>query len=559
MPICKVCGAQCGSNERYCSFCGAELPVVKPVNGALQSSDFNKPSNNFNNPSSSNDESLIFSKNDWADIWKRKERCVKGIIFTDTSKLTSPYPFFEAIKKFIAFKAKSGVKYYLLDINSEVVVGSRVNSLENNVKLLKTIYSVSIPKYLMIIGDWSVIPPAMWENETDDDDPKVPSDFVYMTLDTSSPWDGKKYNISKSTRVGRIPASVEHSFEEAISYLNHEMDFKPADIIKGFAYSAYVWLQTSCNVFKNIATDLNISPKFVCRPQANYPNGTILSKLKGYNVLGINLHGSLREHFWYGQYERLFPEAFMASLLPSEKDEGYLVCVEACYGARPTINDANKDSILVNAMKNNCMGFVGSSMIAYGCANGRMTCADIIANVFLSEVAAGRIIGDAFAKALTKLTKDRDDETVIKTLAEFALYGDPSLIFYNTSKIEKVSFEIDEAKNADIYDTGIKKKLIPFNEQVGFYGRRGESYVTVSFNEEANNNIKQVARVVNRVSKEYVSANYKEFSNTEPTMYKVYGYDEYRSVYSKEVEGIKETIRLHLDKNGNVIETYVSK
>ena len=55
-------------------------------------------------------------------------------------------------------------------------------------------------------------------------------------------------------------------------------------------------------------------------------------------------------------------------------------------------------------------------------------CADLVAGEFVKRLAEGQSAGDAHAAGLKRLLdKDHPDDTDIKTLAEFALYGDPSV------------------------------------------------------------------------------------------------------------------------------------
>ena len=561
MPNCKVCGAPCAANEKYCPFCGSELPQNKVVDN-LPDNDNNLNNlndlGNFENKDNNSGYAFnLFASQNWKNEW-RKEDIRKGIILTDTTKLSEPKFFLDYLARYIDFKKRSGIYYYLLDLKDEVVLNTHSNNLENNIKLLRTIYDICVPEFLMIVGDHSVIPPAIWENEAGDDDEVVPSDFAYISLSCDSPWNGKEYDLDSVTRVGRIPASFMTNFNEAIKYFNNVMNFKTVSHLNGFAYSAYQWLETSKIVFGELAGTLHLSPQYLCRPRPDYPDGLILPRLDGYNLLGINLHGSDRSHYWYGQYDDFYPEAFMASLLPDEKCGGYVVCVEACYGARPKVDEKNADSIVVNALQHNCMAFVGSTMIAYGQVNGGMSCADIIAYTFLYAIKEGFDSGTAFIASLVNLLENGDDETTIKTLAEFGLYGDPSVVFYSDS-IKKVAFNRVKVKSANINNTGVVTKLIPFNEKVGYYGKKGQSYVTVSFDEKSNHEIKQVAYMVNKSSNDYVTVNYTKFKDTEPVMYKVFGTDEYRSVYTKDIDGVKEIVKLHLDKDGNVTKTYISK
>ena len=104
----------------------------------------------------------------------------------------------------------------------------------------------------------------------------------------------------------------------------------------------------------------------------------------------------------------------------------FFLGVEACYGAR-YIGLEPGESIVKTALANKCLAFLGSSKIAYGTSEPEGTCADIVIGDFIRQIAKGETAGDAHLAGLKRLTSNSDmDDSDIKTLAEFSLYGDPS-------------------------------------------------------------------------------------------------------------------------------------
>lgn len=515
----------------------------------------------YNAPGNKSEEKFgLFSESDWEYGWRDKTKKDKGIILTDTSNLANKENFFCVIKRFIEFKKQSGVYYDMLDLASQVVMRGVKRDLKQIVELLKRIYKESVPNYLLIVGDWRVIPCALWDNEADDDDEVVPSDFVYTVLNCDSPFDGNEYDVENVTCVGRVPTSPDSNFAEAIKYFNNVMNFKPLSKTNGFAYSAHIWKDTSKEVFKNIAETINLSPRYICEPDKDCPDGVFLPRLDNYNLLGFNLHGSPANNRWYGQYQGIYPPAFKASLLPSKELGGYVLCAEACYGAKPTVNKDNADSILLTALQNNCMAFVGSSMIAYGLGDGRLCCADIIASEFLTLVNNGLTVGAAFNLALARLLENISDEEDIKTFAEFALYGDPSIVFCVSGVAKRGAFDFVAVKIAKTErNDSLARKLVPINEKMGFYDKKGQSYTKFCYNESENATVKKMACLINQKSFDHISSAYDDMKGVSPTVYKVLGTNEYRSVYSKTANGIKSVVRLHFNEYGDVIKTYISK
>ena len=52
---------------------------------------------------------------------------------------------------------------------------------------------------------------------------------------------------------------------------------------------------------------------------------------------------------------------------------------------------------------------------------------------------------------------------------------------------------------------------------------------------------------------------FAKMANVEPKMYKVFGQDGYRAVYTKIENNIKNVVNIHLDDQGQVKKIYTSK
>ncbi len=551
MAVCKVCGGFINDNENCCSFCGTtiERKIIQPAN----------KNQNVNNIDNSNiDFSFnIFNDADWEIKWKNSIEENSGIILTDTSNVRKKDKFFSNLKQYIEFRLHDGISYYLLDLYDQKVLNIETKEIENIIPILKKIYAIHSPNFLLIIGDDKVIPKMIWDNESGDDDEVVPSDFIYMILDFDSPWSGKEYDLEKLAPVGRIPTSSFFNFEESITYMQNTIKQSSVNIINGFAYSALEWEKTSINVFEDLSTNIYYSPDFVAIKRGD--RFKELPSLTGYNLFGINLHGSSTTNYYYGQKNSLFPEAFYMGNLPNDFSP-FVFMTEACYGAKSLFNYDNESSILLNALQRGCVGFVGSSMVAYGSVDGGLCCADIIANTFIAAIKNELNLGDSFKASLMILMEDDLDECGIKTFVEFALYGDPSIVFYKPNTAKKVAYTKKEIKYTKPRDNiNRARKLIPFNEKVGYYGKGNHDFVTVGFEESDINEIKKVAYEIKGITNEFVKTNYNEYSNVEPVMYKVFGADEYRSVYKIKEKDFDKVISIHLDNNGKVKKIYESK
>jgi hypothetical protein len=444
------------------------------------------------------------------------------------------------------------VNYFLLDLKDQQVLALNSIDVESVTSMLRGVYNVAVPDYLMIVGDTTVIPNADWYNECDDGDETVPSDLPYITLDTESPWDGAIYDFENITQVGRIPAKATNDFAEAICYFNNTKLFTGYAYAKSFAYSALVWEPTSRVEFAHLHPTLITSPQYTSNSQTARMNGyTKLEKLSGeYNLVCFNLHGSDGSHVWYGQQGYTYPEAFEKSLLPS--NNGYMLLTEACYGARPLASA----SIVVDAIMNRCVAFVGSTRIAYGMTNGGVSCADVIARGFTAGVAKGMTAGKAFLSALTSLTSGYSiDEEEIKTLAEFALYGDPS-VYLLAGSAQKSA----KRSTAKLSNTKKDKALGVALMSCDGKGRTSKNVATMlSFSAEEQAHIQKMANIVYQTGNDYVLKKFSAMSEVEPKVYKVIGREEYRAIYEKNDGEIKTVVKMHLDSKGNVKKVYNSK
>ena len=102
---------------------------------------------------------------------------------------------------------------------------------------------------------------------------------------------------------------------------------------------------------------------------------------------------------------------------------------EACYGAKFQRYRRN-ESILLSAMTGETLAYLGSSRIAF--CNNRYSIdnSDRLANVYIAEILNGTPAGDALylaRKSFFEYDNGRLYEQQLTTIAEFNLFGDPSL------------------------------------------------------------------------------------------------------------------------------------
>src|SRR5262249_28846981 len=125
-----------------------------------------------------------------------------------------------------------------------------------------------------------------------------------------------------------------------------------------------------------------------------------------------------------------FPVAMDAAFVDGKITEGAVVAAECCYGGQLyELSSLEPQMGLCNVyLANKSYGFFASTTIAYGPDKGTGQ-ADFICQFFMRGAAAGASLGRAALQARQQFVKAASppDPSDIKTLAQFNLYGDPSI------------------------------------------------------------------------------------------------------------------------------------
>lgn len=535
MPYCENCGAELSAGARFCEECGAE---VDSYNESMCS----RPSKN------SNDNQTICSTfiGDWKEKWANAAQDAQsgelGIIMTDVGALAtqlscSATDLCETIDDYARSAAERGVHYHLLDLGCNGISGIDGKNVQATVNLLKTIVSIARPKYLLILGNEAIVNVTCWENQCADSDEDVSADLPYATLDMTSPWEGLRYDFSQVLRVGRIPSySGERLSQFAAYFRNAQVGINSVNKIVSYGLSALVWEPASASQYNKIGDGkINTSPNVTL----NNISSTIPQNA---NILFFNLHGSDQTEFWYGQKDTSYPEAFSPEAIKTLNGP-YFLGVEACYGARYVGGLTPEDSIVLMAMENGCLALLGSSKIAYGPCTPPGTCADIIIGTFLKALCDGESAGDAYCEGMKNLmNSETPDDSTIKTLAEFSLYGDPSA---RTRKCITKSI--------------LSKSLTESSKEIYVPMPDIRQAVTTKLVDASN---KAVVAFCNNSSKFKANHNFniEDFlKDVEPKYYQVGKRNLYQAIYNKVVGEHKATIKVYFDEYGNVTKELFSK
>ena len=420
MAFCEECGAKLSEGVKFCEECGARVSddVSLHKDAAENEGDYDLPTFEDAEPADFLQRWQGFAKNADGEL---------GVIITREDKLLSQLDggshemLGRVLNEYITNAAHRGVNYLYCNLD-ECAFHSGGGEIENVVASIRRIVDVARPKYLFILGNEDVIDVARWENQARDGDEIVESDLCYSTLDCNTPWNGQKYNFDEIIRVGRLPSYKGEPFSSYSRYFeNAQMHIGTMEGVRPYGLSALVWEDESNDEYKEISKDkVDVSPEVT----KNDVGDRIAEDA---NLLFFNLHGSNDTRFWYGQEGCSYPEAFAPVVLDG-REQPYFIGVEACYGARYIGGLDENQSVMMRALRNKCLAFLGSSKIAFGTSKPKGSCADIVIGDYIKHLTKGYSAGDAHIEGLKHLCTNRDDmdDSDIKTFAEFALYGDPS-------------------------------------------------------------------------------------------------------------------------------------
>lgn len=277
---------------------------------------------------------------------------------------------------------------------------------------------------VLIIGGPDVVPFHESPNPTPGDgDETVPGDWIYG---------GGRPLGPAAWPVGRLPGAPGDARP-----LLRQIDAaagaaQPArGPRKAFGYSTAVWRRAAEQVYAAID-----APERLLVSPPNVAATLDRRRLDGARLVYANLHGLRDGPPWYGQAEE--QPALVAALRPEDLDgldlRGAVVVSEACYGAALDGRDESS-SLALAFLARGALGFVGATAISYGPPTPPAGEADLIALHFLRAVTRpGATLGAAFAAARAGMLRDTLalqqvlDEDDQKTLLEFVLYGDPTVV-----------------------------------------------------------------------------------------------------------------------------------
>ena len=366
------------------------------------------------------------------------------VIVTNISALRSKYgaaglqKIEAAIRRLISADKKRGIATRLVGLDDAAEMKKLkappvTNSVDfkQNKQAIDGVYRTLMPDYLMILGANDIVPHQNMKNtvfqQGGDEDAFAYGDLPYAC---EAPYSQKPQDFTGPTRVlGRLP---DLNGTGDLSYFTRLIDtaarYKPlklADYSSYLGISAEVWQGSTELTLTNLfgsASDMQLAPD--SGPQWDT---SLISRRAHF----INCHGVPANPRFYGQRGKSYPEAHDAAFFNGKIKEGTIAVAECCYGGElynPTLADGQA-GICNTYLGNGAYGFFGSTTIAYGPAEGNGS-ADLICQFFLRSVFRGASLGRAALEARQRFIESSPelDPVDLKTLAQFNLYGDPSIV-----------------------------------------------------------------------------------------------------------------------------------
>ena len=310
------------------------------------------------------------------------------------------------------------------------------------------VYKKLDPDYLLILGSTDVIPhqdlrnPAYETGPDGDDDHEAWSDLPYA-CDTPYDRDIAKF-VGPTRVVGRLPdltgATEPSHLLKLLKVASTWTCSSPKEYTKHFGLSAYSWrLSTQKSLDKLFGPGHSM---LTAPPRGpSYPKGEL-----GARMHFINCHGGKASPEFLGQKGSSYPVSLETRHTRSVRP-GTVASVECCYGAElyDSVTLGLDHPICQSYLREGAYGYFGSTTIAYGPADENGA-ADLICQYFLRNVLEGASIGRAALVARQQFVEEckQTDPIDLKTLAQFCLYGDPSITPVETSKETKAPKGVDK-------------------------------------------------------------------------------------------------------------------
>lgn len=336
-----------------------------------------------------------------------------------------------AVRALVAADKKvRGLKTLLVDISDPIqmrrcraVAVSKPGDEAQNKNAVDRVYAAMRPHYLVLLDAPDVIPHVLLRSLIPHDlDRSVPSDLPYACDQQLVRRDIADY-ASVTRVVGRIPGLTGSNDPRfLISQIRYACTFRSRtreEYLSHLAISASELRksteQSADNIFRR--------PPVILSPPVKSPAvRRMLAPLSHF----INCHGGEGNPNFYGSQTVV---SMSSTDVAKRVRRGTIVSAECCFGAELFSPASRSELPMANAyLDAGAIAFFGSTNIAYGSRDGN-GCADLLSQYFLIDVLDGASTGRACLQARQRFvwSQKMEDPVNLKTVAQFTLFGDPSL------------------------------------------------------------------------------------------------------------------------------------
>lgn len=460
MKFCYNCGSALSGTEKFCGQCGARIEHKSPAP---------QPQVQVQPQPQVQDTSVQ------EETQQKARNCSRhGILFTNLSVLSSAMrrtakQLKEVMNVYTDVMAESDIDYRIVDASDYRFVSKGAGRRSEHVSLDESntwvdyqhiLYDIicherenGLPEsnYLFIIGGHDAIPvPAINHYITDEpdfSDKDIETDLLYAypygphtqaALESQQLYKQEMYFL-----VGRLPIPVDADVSFLINYFENASAVRGGiPVTKVYSQCDPHWkeltahLMSPFNKLKMLPDRGNISGRFcynnvMLGPEITSEHIAAVME-KDTDLIFLNLHGSSHPEMsgYSGElppkthrYYEIFPTSAMR--IP----ERYNIFVaEACYGGRFIGYDEIHSMIQTGLSHMTVLG-LASSRIAFGTPTPPGCSADLICYNFVAALLSGYSAGESMVLARKAFFGEDGmlSDTSATTLAEFNLFGDPSL------------------------------------------------------------------------------------------------------------------------------------
>ncbi len=553
MAFCHNCGTQHGDGDMFCQNCGAKLTIEKQACALGNIYDESLASTTTITESIIGSNQWLgptvrvaaqftqiviqglFDVDFGLDFFKsngESKPSLRGVLMTNVVRLSerflvAPQQIWDLINAYTNALRKCGVDYTILDISCEECGDSWTEHARVLTELHATKFKgAQQPIFLFILGGDDIIPMPVIDNtyyharvaagDNNYRDKDIDSDLPYSYLlgeyTQNMLYKGELFNYKPFYCVGRLPFAEKCDISVLINYLKRAVDSHAKGGIKvnsTYAQTFNDWRNESY-ITSSVMNSQNLLLPYSQKISEQYTFHNLLTSpgVVNNNVQSLfNTNATLLFFNMHGSDNPMNPnfmgniESFSPKQLESLNDANIIV-TEACYGAKFKDLDTPY-SMLLTALSNKTLVYFGSSRIALG--GGGYTYEKVedlmSADLYFKYLLDALVLGGfpvaysvEYARAHYIKSRNRLELKDMLTIAEFNLYGDPTLRSYmgNDNDSPKVA-ATEEMKIAPLAEG---KPNCGFNVET-LYEKRDNSILSL-IRDHVDSSLKQIVDTVNR-------------------------------------------------------------